>query len=44
MLKGFAIAAVCVSALAVLDQQFYAGQHADQVLQMFRQIAYSFGL
>ena len=44
MLKVFAIAAVCIGFLAVFDQQFYAGQHVDQVLKMLWQIAHSFNL
>ena len=43
MTKGLAIVAVCLAILAGLDQEFFAGWYTDQVLQMVRQIGYSFG-
>jgi len=43
MLKGFAIAFICVGTLAAVDHELWGGQHIDQVLMMLRQIVYSFG-
>jgi hypothetical protein len=43
MLKGFAIAVVCIGILVTVDHQVYNGVYTDQALQMLRQIGYSFG-
>jgi hypothetical protein len=43
MLKGFAIAVVCIGTLVTLDHEFYGGTYTDQVLRMLRHIGYSFG-
>ena len=43
MLKGFAIAFVCVGILAAVDHELWGGQHIDQVLMMLGKIGYSFG-
>jgi hypothetical protein len=43
MLKGFAIAAICIGTLATVDYEFYGGIYTDRVFQMLRQIGYSFG-
>ena len=39
MLKGFAVAVVCIGILVTVDY----GVYTDQALQMLRQIGYSFG-
>jgi hypothetical protein len=43
MLKGFAIAAICIGTLVTVDYEFYGGIYTDRVFQMLRQIGYSFG-
>ena len=43
MLKGFAVAVVCVGILVTVDYQVYNGVYTDRALQMLRQIGYSFG-
>jgi hypothetical protein len=43
MMKGFAIALVCIGTLVTLDHEFYSGVYTDQVLRMLRQIGSSFG-
>jgi hypothetical protein len=43
MLKGFAVAVICIGILVMVDYQVYNGVYTDQALQMLRQIGYSFG-
>jgi hypothetical protein len=43
MLKGFAIAAICIGTLVTLHYNVYGGIYTDQVLKTLRQIGYSFG-
>jgi hypothetical protein len=43
MLKGFAIAVVCIGTLVAVDHELNNGIYTDQVLGMLRQIHYSFG-
>jgi hypothetical protein len=43
MLKGFAVALVCIGTLVALNHEFYGGIHTNQALRMLRQIGYSFG-
>jgi hypothetical protein len=43
MLKGFAVAMICIGILVTIDYQVYNGVYSDQALQMLRQIGYSFG-
>ena len=43
MLKGFAVAVICIGILVTVDYQVYNGVYTDQALQMLRQIGYSFG-
>jgi hypothetical protein len=43
MLKGFAVAVVCIGILVTVDYQVYNGVYTDPALQMLRQIGYSFG-
>jgi hypothetical protein len=42
MLKGFAIAVVCVGTLVAVDRELNSGTYTDQVLGMLRQIHYSY--
>ena len=42
MLKGFAIAVVCIVTLVAVDHGLNSGIYTDQVLGMMRQIHYSF--
>jgi len=42
MLKGFAIAVICIGALVTVDHELNGGIYTDQVLGMLRQIGYSF--
>jgi hypothetical protein len=44
MLKGLAIAVVCVGVLAAVDYQMYGGEYTSEVLQMLQQIRFAFGL
>jgi hypothetical protein len=44
MIRGVAIAAICIGALAALDHQLYYGQYTDKVLQMLAQMRHSFGI
>ena len=44
MIRGIAIAAVCVGVLAALDHELYYGQYTDRVLQMLAQMRHSFGI
>ena len=44
MIRGIAIAAVCVGVLAALDHELYYGQYTDKVLQMLAQMRHSFGI
>jgi hypothetical protein len=43
MLKGFAIAAICIGTLVTVDYNLYGGVYTDQVFKMLQQIGYSFG-
>jgi hypothetical protein len=43
MVKGLAVAAICVGVLVTVDYHVYNGVYTDQALQMLRQIGYSFG-
>jgi len=42
MLKGFAIAVVCIGALVAMDHGLNSGIYTDQALGMVRQIQCSF--
>ena len=42
MLKGFAIAVICIGTLVAVDHELNDGIYTDQVLGMLRQIHYSF--
>jgi len=42
MLKGFAIAVVCIGALVAMADGLNSGIYTDQVLGMLRQIHYSY--
>ena len=42
MLRGLAIAVICIGTLATVDHQLNDGIYTDQVLGMLRQIGYSF--
>jgi hypothetical protein len=44
MIRGIAIAAICIGVLAALDHQLYNGLYTDKVLQMLAQMRHSFGL
>ena len=44
MIRGIAIAGICIGALAALDHQLYYGQYTDKVLQMLAQMRHSFGI
>jgi hypothetical protein len=43
MMKGLAIAVVCIGMLAAVDREVYGGQHIGRVLQMLREISFAFG-
>jgi hypothetical protein len=43
MMKGVAIAVVCIGTLAAVDREMYGGQHIGQALQMLREISFAFG-
>ena len=43
MMKGLAIAVVCIGMLSVVDREMYGGQHIGQVQQMLQQIRFAFG-
>ena len=42
MLKGFAIAVVCIGTLVAMDHGLNGGIYTDQVLGMLQKIHYSF--
>jgi hypothetical protein len=42
MLKGVAIALICIGVLVTLDYEFYGGIYTDQVLRMLREMGFSF--
>ena len=44
MIRGIAIAGICIGALAALDHELYYGQYTDKVLQMLAQMQHSFGI